>query len=187
MGQGSANAFSPDGKWVLVLRQNVTPVDFVLLPTGVGEQRGLPTGNVVPQSGQFFPDSKRIIFQGSEPGHASRVYAMNLDSGQPKPITPEGYGLGSYPRSVSPDGTRVAVVNSDGIALVSADGGDPQFVRGSQPSDAPLRWMKSGNALFVGQRGETACPVWKLDLQTGSPATRRITFLGMCGTCRICF
>jgi eukaryotic-like serine/threonine-protein kinase len=168
LGQGSANAFSPDGKWVLVLRQNMTPQDFVLLPTGVGEQRGLSTGNVIPASGQFFPDSKRIVFQGNEPGHASRVYVVSMDGGQPKPITPEGYGLGSYPRSVSPDGTRIAVVNSDGIALVSADGGDPQFVRGSQPSDAPLRWMKGGNALFVGQRGETSCPVWKLDLQTGA-------------------
>jgi eukaryotic-like serine/threonine-protein kinase len=169
LGQGSANALSPDGKWVLVLRQNMTPVDYVLLPTGVGEQRGLPTGNVVPQGGQFFPDSKRIVFQGNEPGHASRVYVMNLDGGQPKPITPEGFGLGSYPRAVSADGKQIAIVNSDGIALVSADGsGAPQPVRGSQPSDAPLGWIKNGNALFVGQRGETSCPVWKLDLQTGA-------------------
>ena len=35
-------------------------------------------------------------------------------------------------------------------------------------SPAPLRWMKSGNGLFVGQRGETSCPVWRLDLQTGT-------------------
>jgi hypothetical protein len=31
-----------------------------------------------------------------------------------------------------------------------------------------LRWIKGGNALFVGQRGETSCPVWRLDLQTGA-------------------
>jgi Tol biopolymer transport system component/predicted Ser/Thr protein kinase len=168
LGQGSANALSPDGKWVLVLRQNITPVDFVLLPTGVGAQRGLPTGNVVPQGGQFFPDSKRIVFQGNEPGHASRVYVMNLEGGQPKPITPEGFGLGSYPRAVSVDGKQIAVTSSDGLALISADGsGVPQPVRGSQPSDAPLGWIKTGNGLFVGRRGETSCPVWKLDLQTG--------------------
>jgi hypothetical protein len=68
---------------------------------------------------------------------------------------------------ISPDGTRIAVVGNDGIALVSADGGDPQPVRGSEPSDAPLKWT-SANALIVGQRGETSCPVWKLDLQTGA-------------------
>ncbi|PYV61015.1 MAG: hypothetical protein DMG95_13180, partial [Acidobacteria bacterium] len=149
LGQGSANAFSPDGKWALVLRQNVSPPDFILLPTGVGEQRSLSTGKVVPAGGQFFPDSRRIVFQGNEPGHASRVYVMSLDGGQPRAITPEGFGLGSYPRMISPDGTRIAVVGNDGIALVSADGGDPQPVRGSEPSDAPLKWT-SANALIVG-------------------------------------
>jgi hypothetical protein len=134
----------------------------------VGEQRPVSTGKVIPAGGQFFPDSKRIVFQGNEPGHASRVYVMSMDGGQPRVITPEGFGLGSYPRAISPDGTRIAVIGNNGIALVAADGGDPQPVRGSQPSDTPLRWMKSGNGLFVGQRGETSCPVWRLDLQTGA-------------------
>jgi len=35
LGQGSSRALSPDGKWALVLRQNISPPDFVLLPTGV--------------------------------------------------------------------------------------------------------------------------------------------------------
>ncbi len=162
LGQGSATAFSPDGKWTLVLRQNVTPPDFVLLPTGVGEQRPVSTSKVIPAAGgQFFPDSKRIVFQGNEPGHASRVYVMSVDGGQPRSITPEGFGLGSYPHSISPDGTRIAVIGNDGIALVSADGGDPQPVRGSQPNDAPLHWTKGGTSLLVGQRGETSCPVWR--------------------------
>ena len=168
LGQGSANAFSPDGKWALVLRQNMSPPDFVLLPTGVGEQRGVPTGNVIPAGGQFFPDSKRIVFQGNEPGHGARVYVTNLEGGQPKPIAPEGFGLGLYPRAISPDGKQIAVVGSDGIALVAADGGDPQPVHGSQPNDTPLRWINGGNAMLVGQRGETSCPMWRVDLQTGA-------------------
>jgi len=168
LGQGSANAFSPDGKWTIVLRQNMSPPDFVLLPTGVGEQRGVTTGSVIPATGQFFPDSKRIVFEGNEPGHGSRVYVMSLDGGQVRPITPEGFSLRAYPRAISPDGKRIAVVGSDGIALVSADGGDPQPVRGSQPSDTPLRWTKGGSGLLVGQRGETSCPMWRIDLQTGA-------------------
>ncbi len=167
LGQGSANAFSPDGKWVLVLRQNVSPPDFVLLPTGVGEQKSVSTGNVIPNVGQF-ADSKRIVFQGNEPGHASRVYVANADGGQPRPITPEGFGLGSYPRAVSPDGQRIAVVSGEGVALVSIDGGALQPVRGSETSDTPLLWIKGGNALLVGRRGETSCPMWQLDLQTGA-------------------
>jgi len=167
LGQGSANGFSPDGKWVLVLRQNVNPVDFVILPTGVGEQRKISTGKVTPAGGQFFLDSKRILFQGNESGHASRVFLMSIDSGQPQPLTPEGYGLGAYPHAVSPDGKQIAIIGNDGIALVSPEGGDPRPVRGSQSHDTPLRWTKDGNALVVGQRGETSCPVWRLDIQTG--------------------
>ena len=169
LGQGSASAFSPDGKWTLVLRQNMSPPDFVLLPTGVGQQRAVSTGNVIPSLGHFV-DSKRLVFAGHEPGHASRVYVVDIDGGQPRPITPEGFFLGPYPHTVSPDGKRIAALNSDGIALVPVEGGggEPQMVHGSQPADAPLRWAKDGNALFVGQRGETSCPVWRLDLQTGA-------------------
>jgi Tol biopolymer transport system component len=164
LGQGSSRALSPDGKWALVLRQNASPPDFALLPTGVGQQRAVPTGNVVPNYGEFFADSKRIVLDGREPGHASRVYVMNLDGGQPRAITPEGFRLGS----LSPDGKRVATFTGDGIALVSTDGGEPQPVRGSQPGDAPLRWAKDGQVLFIGHRGETTCVVSRLDLQTGN-------------------
>ncbi len=168
LGQGSALAFSPDGKWTLVLRQNMSPPDFVVLPTGVGQQRKVPTGNVIPSAGgQFFADSNKLVFGGNEPGHASRVYVVGVDGGQPRPITPEGFFLGQYPHAVSPDGKRIAVVGSEGIALVPVDGGEPQLVQGSQPRDTPLRWAKDGNTLLVGQRGETSCPAWRLDLQTG--------------------
>ncbi len=166
LGQGSPRALSPDGKWALVLRQNMSPPDFVLLPTGVGQPRALTCGNIAPSNGQFFPDSKRLLLDGHEPGHASRIYVMNLDGAQPRAITPEGFSLGS--QSLSPEGKRIAAVTGDGIALVSVDGGEPQLVRGSQPGDLPLRWAKDGQVLFVGRRGETACPVSRLDLQTGA-------------------
>ena len=168
LGQGSAYALSPDGKWALVLRQNISPPDLVLLPTGVGQQQAVPTGNIIPFVGQFFADSKRLLFEGHEPSHASRIYVASLGGGPPHPITPEGYSLGTHPHSVSPDGTRIAMVTSDGIALVGVDGGEPQPVRGSQPGEAPLRWATGGNALLVGRRGETSCAVSRLDLQTGS-------------------
>jgi Tol biopolymer transport system component len=169
LGQGSALALSPDGKWALVLRQNISPPDFALLPTGVGEQRSLSTGTLIPDTGQFFSDSKRMLFSAHEPGHPARVYIIDVDGGQPRAITPEGYRLPPYTHSVSPDGKRVATITSEGIALLSVDsGGESQPVRGSQPGDVPLRWTKDGKALFLGRRGETACPVSRLDIETGN-------------------
>jgi dipeptidyl aminopeptidase/acylaminoacyl peptidase len=168
LGEGSANAFSPDGKWALVLRQNVTPPDFVLLPTGVGQQRPLPTGDVIPFQGEFLADSKHVLFEGHEPGHAERLYLTSVDGGQPRAITGEGFSLGQSSRSISPDGKQVVAVTSDGMDLVPLDGGTPQPIRGPQPGEAPIRWAKDDSSLFVGRRGETSCPVSKVDIQTGA-------------------
>jgi hypothetical protein len=167
LGQGTARALSPDGKWALVLRQNMASPDFILLPTGVGQPRILTSGKVVPNSGVFTPDSKGLLFDGHEPGHASRLYVMSLEGGQPRAITPEGFSLGR-PQSLSPDGKRIAAVTGDGIAFVSVDGGEPQFVSASQPGDVPLLWAKDGQVLFVGRRGDTACTVSRLNIQTGA-------------------
>jgi Tol biopolymer transport system component len=168
LGQGSSRALSPDGKYALVLRQNMSPPDFVLLPTGVGQQRLISTGKVVPNFGQFLPDSKGIVFDGHEAGRASRVYVMNLEGERPRPITPAGFLLGRS-RSLSPDGTFVATFSSAGVFIVSLDdSSQPQSVRGSQPGDLPVYWSKDGHALFVGRRGETECPVSRLDLRTGA-------------------
>jgi len=62
----------------------------------------------------------------------------------------------------------MATDSSEGIALVSVDGGEPQPVRGSRPDETPIRWAKDGNSLLVGSRGETSCSVSRLDLSTGN-------------------
>ena len=172
LGQGTARSLSPDGKWALVLRQNATPPEFVLLPTGVGQQRPLPTGKIIPRFGQFLPDSNELLFDGHEDGHASRIYVMSLSSGQPRAITAEGFSL--RPHSLAPDGKRIATVTGGGIAILSLDGGEPQMVRGSQPGDQLLRWTQNGQTLLVGRRGETSCPVSRLDLQTGARTMWRV-------------
>ena len=168
LGQGSAYSLSHDGKWALVLRQNLSPPDFVLLPTGVGQLQHVPTGKVTPTIGQFLSDSKTLLIEGHEGSHGDRLYLAKLDGSDIHPITPEGYSLGSGERALSPDGKQLAVVSGDGIALVNVDGGEPHLAPGSHPGENSLRWTKDSNSLFVGMRGETSCPVWKLDLQTGA-------------------
>jgi len=173
LGQGSSRELSDDGKWALVLRQNMSPPDFVLLPTGVGQSRTISTGSINPNRGQFLPVSKQLLFDGHEAGHASRVYVMNVDGGQPKPITPEGFNL-PRGRGVSPDGKRLLVVSADGVSIVSIEGGEPQLLRGSQPGDFPLRWTKDGQTVLIGPRGDTSCAVSRLDIQTGARSPAKI-------------
>jgi eukaryotic-like serine/threonine-protein kinase len=168
LGEGSAFALSPDGNFVLVLRQNFAKPDFVLLPTGVGQQRQISTGKVIPFTGEFTPDSKSMVFEGHESGHATRVYLTSLDGGTPRPITPEGFSMGSHTHDLSPDGKQVAAISSDGVFLFPIAGGDPHKVPGILPGESPLRWTKDGNSIFVGARGETSCAVSKLNVQSGA-------------------
>ena len=168
LGQGTARALSPDGQWALVLRQSMSPPDFILLPTGVGQQHVLSTPNVIPGRGQFLSDSKHIVFDGHEPGHASRIYVMSVDGGQPRAVSPEGFSIRGV-RSASPDGKRVAAITGQGLSLVSLDGGgEPQPLHGTEVGDVPLGWSDDGGTLLVGHRGEMACPVSRLDLQNGT-------------------
>jgi len=168
LGQGTARALSPDGQWALVLRQNVSPPDLVLLPTGVGEQRVLPTPNLIPNRGQFLPDSKQIVFDAHEAGHASRIYLMSLDRAAARQISPEGFRMRGI-RGVSPDGKRLAAVTAQGLSLVSTDGaGEPQPVTGTESGDWPLGWSDGGRTLLVGHRVETGCPVSRVDLKSGT-------------------
>jgi len=168
LGQGTARALSPDGQWALVLRQNMSPPDFTLLPTGVGQQRVLSTPNVIPGRGLFLSDSKQIVFDGHEPGHASRIYVMSVDGGRPRSVSPEGFSIRGV-RSVSPDGKRVAAITGQGLSLVSVDGGgEPQPLPGTEAGDVPLGWSDDGRTLLVGHRGEMSCPVSRLDLQNGT-------------------
>jgi serine/threonine protein kinase/Tol biopolymer transport system component len=167
LGQGSSRDLSDDGKWAVVLRQNMSPPDFMMLPTGVGQPRTISTGKIVPNRGHLMPGAKELMFDGHEEGHASRVYVMNVDGGPAKPLTPEGFNL---PRGglLSPDGKRLLVVSADGVAIVGADGGEPQLIRGSQPGELAIGWANDGQSIFVGTRGDTTCAVSRLDTSTGA-------------------
>ena len=167
LGQGTPLALSQDLNLALVLRQNMSPPDLVLLPTGVGQQRVLTTGNIIPSAGQFLPDSKHIVFTGDEPGHAPRIYLMSLDGGQPRAVSPEGFSI-RLSQSLSPDGKWVAASSSEGLAIIVLDGGEPKPIRGSMPGDLPLKWSADQRSILIGRRGETACSVSRLDVQNGT-------------------
>jgi serine/threonine protein kinase len=103
IGEGRAMAISPDGKWVVAESAKGGPL--YLLPTGAGEARQLTHDAVSYELARFFPDGKRLLARGIEVGHGARDYAIDISTGDSKPVTPEGV-IGV---EVSPDSKLVAV------------------------------------------------------------------------------
>jgi serine/threonine protein kinase/Tol biopolymer transport system component len=167
LGEGSALAISPDGKWVLTCVIRSTPSQIVLLPTGAGEPKTFPKDPIEHGSGEFgafLPDGKRIVFNGQEPGHRMRAYIQDLAGGAAKPITPDGV-VGS---ALSPDGAWLVTESPEGVALTPLGGGPSRTIPGLKPEDRAMRFASDGRSLFLRTTTrQFPAQVFRLDLSTG--------------------
>ncbi len=166
LGEGSAQAISPDGKWVVALT-HVEPQQIFLLPTKAGETRTISSDKINHIGAIFSLDGKKIIFAGSEPGaHGPRIYVQDLDHGTPKPISGEGAGDvflistrdGKYVSGLAPDGTH---------ALYPIDGGDPRPIPGMQPGEVIDAFSDDHKTFFVHNFAGLPATVYRIDLTTG--------------------
>ncbi len=168
LGDGAGMAISPDGKWVVSGDPHKLPEQLVLLPTGAGEPRQLTHDSINHLGAGWFPDGKRVIFQGNEPGKGVRLWVQNLEGGAPRAISPEGFT--STIHAVSPDGKWVYA--RDGAknqwVLLPVDGGAMRPLAGVPPDGAPMQWTADGKALFVAQEGNPA-RIFRLELAGGKP------------------
>ena len=165
LGEGSAYALSPDLKWAVGGLPR-PPVQYYLLPTGAGEQRPLTNDKINHAEARWFPDGKRIVFSGDEPGHGVRLYVQDISGGEARAISPEGVNSSFF--AISPDGKLVSDVGPDGKSyLYPADGGDPRPIADLEPGEVPISWTADGRSLFVYRLGEIPAKVYRMDLATG--------------------
>jgi Tol biopolymer transport system component/predicted Ser/Thr protein kinase len=165
LGEGAANAISPDQKWVIVQTPG-SPEQLRLLPTGAGETQPLTNDSINHQWARWFPDGKRFAFSGNEPGHGVRLYAQGISGGKPRAISPEGVDAVAF--AISPDGESVLGIGPDqkGYFYPSA-GGEPRVVNGLEPGDVPIRWNQDGRSIYLYRTGEVPAKVYQLELATG--------------------
>jgi serine/threonine protein kinase/Tol biopolymer transport system component len=165
LGDGNGFALSPDKKWVVVGLPK-PPVQFYLLPTGAGESKPLTHDNINHMWTRWFPDGKRLLFAGDEPGKGVRLYVQDTDGSPARAISAEGVNASQF--AISPDGKEVAVIGPDQKpALLPVDGGEVRVIPGLDVGDAPVGWTSDGHSLFVYRLGEVPAKVDKLDLATG--------------------
>jgi dipeptidyl aminopeptidase/acylaminoacyl peptidase len=165
LGDGSAYALSPDGQWVIssVLR---SPSQLSLLPTGAGEARPLTHDAIDHVRARWFPDGKRFLFLGNEPGHGVRLWIQDAEGGKPRAITPEGVSATQW--EIFPDGKLVAAVGPDQRGyLYSVDGGEPRPIPGFPQGDTAVGWSSDGRSLFIYRPGELPAKIYRLDVATG--------------------
>ena len=171
LGDGDALSLSRDGKWVLARLPPHPGERLVVVPTGAGETKELPAGDVQRYyEGKWFPDGRRVVFSGAREGTPPRLYLQDVDGGAPRPLGPEGYRLPRLGTSVSPDGHRVVAIDPEGTpVLYPLEGGDPVPIPGLLKDDTPIAWTADGKGLFYFDASEPAARVHRLDLQTGRP------------------
>jgi len=165
VGPGRATALSPDGKWVIA--EDIKMRQYVLYPTGAGEQKQLTHDNIVHGSGGWTPDEKWIVFGGFEPDKKARTWIMPAEGGRPKAITPEGI-VGNQ---VTPDGERVLVNDTEGkYFLYPLHGnGSPSAVPQLKTDDRVIALAADGHTLFVREAVQNAWTmrVVSVDFNTG--------------------
>ena len=165
LGEGSAWALSPDGKWALATRTG--PSQMVLLPTGVGQTRVLETGTLTSfDNGRWSPDGTRVVFNARAPGRSPRVYMQNVLSGGPTPITPEGVQM--LGGSVSPDSKQVLAAGpGPSFALYPLGGGAPVTANGFDAGDDPVRWSGDGKSIWSVNQTSGVPRIMRIDVATG--------------------
>jgi serine/threonine protein kinase len=166
LGEGGAVSLSPDGKSVIAQTQD-TPSQLRLLTTGAGEAKDLTKDNVNHSWARWFPDGKRILFSGNEPGKGVRLYVFDSVSGKSQTISPEGVNGTAF--VISPDSQLVAAIGADqkGYLFPVSGSGEARVIPGLSAGEQPITFSEDGQSLYVYQPGELPARVDRLDLRTG--------------------
>ncbi|HEY3125006.1 MAG TPA: hypothetical protein VGK70_13215 [Thermoanaerobaculia bacterium] len=115
--------------------------------------------------GAFFPDGKRVLFMGREPGRGNRLYVQAISGGTPLPVTSEGPFTGG---PISPDGRFVAALGPEGkVVLYPTAQGQTLAVPGATTLEFPVQWSPDAKSLYVFRFGELPARVFRLDPFTG--------------------
>jgi Tol biopolymer transport system component len=172
LGDGSAFAFSPDGKSVLAWKRNAVDqrATLYLLPTGAGQPTMLARGNLASYfAGAFLRDGKKVVFTAVDNEGAWHVYVQAVPDGKPEMLRPEPMILMVQTSPVSPDGKYLVARRPDAALLIALDGSEPdrELPRLDPKDERIQQWSEDSRHLYVYGRSERPVKVWLYDVATG--------------------
>ena len=163
LGEGSAQALSPDGKWALAIAHIASDPQLAAYPTGAGDPKFFARDGVTVLSAVWLADGKQILFNANEPGHGPRLYVRDFDGGKSRALSPEGYAL----FVASPDGRSAVVTGPDRkYYLYPIAGGEPAAIPGLEITDSVDQFTSDSRFVYVHRR-EAPLRVYRLELATG--------------------
>src|SRR5262249_12858974 len=141
IGEGVSGALSPDAKWAITKPAKGGPL--FLVPTRAGETRQLTHDSITYTAVRWLLDGKRILAVGIDAGHGARNYMIDVNSGDAKPISPEGI-TGT---KLSLDDATVAVQGPDGNwGLLPLAGGTIRPIPDLDSGYAVVGWTPDGKS-----------------------------------------
>jgi hypothetical protein len=170
LSDGAALNFAPDMRQVLTIRVG-RDLEFRIVPTGPGEPRTLrlrpdfkPDFQPPGERLRWWPDGKALAVSGQLNGGPPRTYLIDVETGEYKPITPEGI-VGTM---VSPD-AKSLVVNAQGaLRLFRMHDASTTSITGLAQGDQVIGWSGESRALFVTRaRSPRERELARLELTTG--------------------
>ena len=166
IGEGYAGRFSPDGKWATAVLPTITN-QATLLPIGAGQTKPITFSRLNRINNvSWLPDSKSLLVSGTEKGHGLRIWAYKIESGDMRPITPEGISS-PFPQT-SNDGNYVLGRCLDsGLCHYPISGGEPKKLLGLQDDDIVMGYTADGNSVYAGRRGLFPLDVEIVNVVTG--------------------
>lgn len=171
IGDGSAIAFSPDGKYAL-LRFLSPHHHLALVPIGEGETKLLEIDDENPLIHQvfaaFFPDGERIIFSAIDSNGGNNLYLQNIDGGKPKIFAPDFKVKILFSHSISPDGRFMILTDSDDkLSLYQIADGTSSPLKNLEKGFWLVRWAGDGENLFIRRREGFPAIIYKYNLKSG--------------------
>jgi serine/threonine protein kinase/Tol biopolymer transport system component len=162
IGEGQAQQFSPDGRYVLSVLHG-PPATVELLPTGTGQPVTVPTNGLDVSIARWLADGTHLVLIAAEPGHGRRAYLADLH-GAIRPISPENIGVEPNMLPVAGDG-RV-VLSAKGQYRIYGPDGRVSPIPGLRPEDIPIAWIDRDRALLTASRTDYS-RIARLDLASG--------------------
>jgi len=167
IGDGSGDALSPDGKFVLAHNGP----KLAVIPTGSGEARDLKIEGAFDAGAVWLPDSRRAVVAGTLPKKGYQLLTVDTLDETAKPLSPENIWGDAYrPFAMSPDGRMVAGMTPQRtVALYAVDGAAPPVnVGGVEPGEVPIQWSSDAASLFVYRPTALPARVYRVSLATGA-------------------